>query len=120
MYSPNLSQECKPEVPKITKNVNPLRWLESFKDCLFRTFGVRGCPSLYVVRGNEDVPLDEDDPLQPGKSYGSSSSVLEEMMQRLTRRNTLFMNDNASVYSMLEEETRSTIYAPTIKPYTIN
>lgn len=35
-----LIKETKPDVPKVTKNTTPLRWIESFKDCCYRTFGV--------------------------------------------------------------------------------
>ena len=111
------SKETKPEVPKITKNVTPLRWVESFMDCLFRTFGIRDCPLLYVVRKDADVPSELDDPLLPDKAYGESGSVIDEMIKRLTHIDPLYKSDNASVYSMLEEATRATVYAPTVKPY---
>ena len=32
-----LSKKDKPDVPKITKTSTPLRWIESFNDCLYRT-----------------------------------------------------------------------------------
>ena len=112
-----LSKVDKPEVPKITKNTTPLRWLESFKDALFRTFGVRDCPLLYVVREARDPPNETDDPIMQGKSFGESGSVLDEMIKRLSHEDPLFKSDNAAVYSMLDEATRGTVYAPTIKPY---
>jgi hypothetical protein len=112
-----LSDESKPDVPVLTKHITPLKWVESFKDCLLRTFGVRTCPLLYVIRDNTAVVPDENDPLIPGSSFGSSGSVLDELISRLSHTDPLFKSDNSTVYSLLEEATRGTIYAPSIKPY---
>ena len=112
-----LSKEDKPEVPKLSKHVTPIRWVESFKDCAFRTFGVRGAPLSYVIRESDIVPTDQSDPLLAGKSYGSSGSVMQEMINRLDHVNPLFKTDNAMIYSMLEIATRTSVYANTIKPF---
>lgn len=112
-----MSKEDKPDVPALSKHVTPIKWVESFKDCLFRTYGVRVCPLLYVIRESIAVTPEVDDPLETGKSYGSSGSVLDELISRLSHTDPLFKSDNAMVYSMLEEATRSTIYAPTVKPF---
>ena len=112
-----LSDETKPSVPALSKNNSPLKWIESFRDCLFRTYGLRKTPLLYVIR--DDVnPADEfTDPLVAGKAYGSSGSIIDELIARLTHADPLYKSDNASVYSMMEEATRGTIYASTVKPY---
>lgn len=112
-----LAKEDKPEVPKITKNTTPLRWIESFNDCLFRTFGIRDCPLSYVVREESEPAVEADDPLLPQKSYGLAGSVIDELIKRLTHNDPLFKSDNATVYSILESATRGTVYAPTVKPY---
>ena len=112
-----LMDEDRPVVPVLTKNNTPLKWLESFKDCTYRTFGVRNCPIAYVIRDDENVTPEVDDPLQPGRAFGESGSVIDEMIGRLNHTDPLFKSDNALVYSMLEEATRGTIYAPTIKPF---
>lgn len=118
--------EDKPSVPLLHKNTSPLCWQESFKDCLYRTFGVRKTPLSYVIR-EEVVPESEAvDPLAtvrlPGgneirRPYGSSGSVLDELITRLTHDSPLYQTDSALVYSMLEIATRGTIYASTVKPY---
>ena len=113
----SLSDATKPDVPLLHKNNTPLRWIESFKDCLFRTFGVRKTPLLYVVRDTVKVPPEADDPLANNKAFGSSGSILDELIARLDHDHPLYKSDNAMVYSMLEETTRGTVYAPTIKPY---
>ena len=73
-----------------------------------------------MIRYNVDIPDEAYDPLQLGCSYGQSDSVLEEMIPRLDHVNTIFMSDNASIYSMMEEAAQGNVYAPTIKPYTQN
>ena len=49
-----LADGDKPDVPVLNKNSTPLRWIESFRDCLFRTYSLRKTPLLYVVRENSD------------------------------------------------------------------
>ena len=112
-----LSTEMKPSVPVLHKNNTPLKWMESFKDCLFRTYGLRKTPLLYVIRDDVVPPPEEDDPLQAGKAYGSSGTVVDELIARLSHEDPLFKSDNALVYSMLEEATRGTVYSPTVKPH---
>jgi hypothetical protein len=68
-----LSDEKKPDVPLLhNKNNTPLKWIESFKDCLFRTYGLRKTPLLYVIRDQVTPPTKAEDPLSVGKVYGSS------------------------------------------------
>ena len=112
-----LVDEDKPDVPVLSKHITPLKWVESFRDCLLRTFGVRSCPLLYVIRDDEQVPSEVDDPLLIGSAFGRSGSVLDELVTRLSHTDPLFKSDNSAVYSLLEEATRNTVYAPTIKPY---
>ena len=112
-----LSEEDRPKVPVLSKNQTPLRWMESFKDCLYRTYGVRTCPISYVIRDSPEVEDEDVDPLGPGDCFGRSGSVLEELIARLNHTDPLYRTDNALVYSLLDEATRGTIYAPTIKPF---
>ena len=112
-----LSEEDRPKVPALSKNQTPIRWMESFKDCLYRTYGVRTCPISYVIRESPQVEPEINDPLGPGQCFGRSGSVLEELILRLNHTDPLYKTDNALVYSLLDEATRGTIYAPTIKPF---
>ena len=41
------------------------------------------------------------DPLQPNKSYGSSGSVLDDLINRSGHDHALFKTDNATVYSLI-------------------
>ena len=68
---------------------------------------------------SDDVapPVEIEDPLVNGKAYGSSGSIINELIARLTHADPLYKADTTSVYSMMEEATRGTIYASTVKPY---
>ena len=112
-----LAEEDAPEVPTLSSKNMPIKWIESFKDAMSRTFGVRNAPLTYVLRESDQVPAEADDPLAPGCAYGTSGSVTDELISRLSHVHPLFKTDNASAYSKLEQSTRGTIYAATIKPY---
>ena len=113
-----LTDESKPDVSVLhNKNNTPLKWIESFKDCLFRTYGIRKAPLLYMIRDLVTVPTEVEDPLLVGKAYGSSDSIIDEIFAHLTHADPLFKVNNAAVYSMLEEATRGTVYASTVKPH---
>lgn len=113
-----LSDETKSSAPALSKNNSQLKWIDSFRDCLFRTYGLRKTPLLYVIRDDVAPPDELEDPLVNGKAcYGSYGSIIDELIARLTHADPLYKSDNASVYSMMEEATRGTIYASTVKPY---
>ena len=106
-----------PETPKITKGLNVMKWGESFRDYLHRCVGVRMVPLVYVIREEADVPA-ECPPNATGQPHSDSAgSVEEELVSRATQTHPLFRNDNASVYYKMEEATRGTTYAASIKPY---
>ena len=74
------------KLPMLSKNTPPLKCCESFKHYLSNTFGVRNISLSYVVREKVEVDPEvavaglDPDPLQPNKSYGSSGSVLENLI----------------------------------------
>ena len=120
------------KLPALTAANPPLQWCESFRNFLYTTFGVRKIPLLYVVRESVAVipegappatpavaadPNAVYDPLLPNKSYGSSGSILEDTIYRSSHSHPLFKTDNATVYTYIEESTRGSIYATTIKPF---
>ena len=78
-----LEKADKPKVPALSKSQTLIKWMESFKDCLDRTFGVRCCPLSYVVRETVVVPAEVDDPLIVNKAFGESGSVVDELIKRL-------------------------------------
>ena len=112
------SKESKLSVPVLSGIMTPVRWIESFKDCLFCTYGVRKCPIAYVICNNAEVPDQDEVPLIPERVYSLlAGSVLQEIINRYSHDHPLFRTDNNMVYSLLDEATRSTIYTLTIKPY---
>jgi len=113
-----LAKQTKPDVPVLNKNTPPTKWLESFRDCLYRTYGVRGASLSYVIREEPLVPAEVDDPLVAGSAFGSSGSVLEELIKRLAHTHPLFKSDDAAVSSLLEEAARGTRFEATIKTFT--
>ena len=67
-------------MPVLHKNSTPLKWIKSFRDCLYRTYGLRKTPLLYVVRDSADVLAKANNPLENDKAYRSSGSVLDELI----------------------------------------
>ena len=113
----DLKDEDKSDVPILQKNLTLLNWTESFKDCIYCIFGIHKCPLSHLIR-DEVVPENEvDDSLLPDKSYGKSGSLIDELIQRIDHDSPLYRSDNATVYAMLEEATRNSIYSSTITPY---
>ena len=106
-----------PDVPKITKTLPIIKWTEAFRDFLNRVIGVRIIPLSYVIRQDVEVPgaappllLNQPHSIQHG-------SVEEELIARASHTHALYRDNNASVYHYLEEATRSTVYAASIKPF---
>ena len=105
------------EVPKITKSLGIMKWTEAFTDFLSKTIGVRTIPLAYVVREEVNVPTTAPALLR-GKSYSEKHGSVEgELVARASHDHPLYKDDNAKVYYNLEEATRSTSYAASIKPY---
>jgi hypothetical protein len=108
--------EATPEVPKITKALPVTKWTESFVDFLNRVCGVRTIPLAYVIRTTVAVPAAAP-PLEPNRPYSVvHGSVEAELIARALHTHPLYAEDNAKVYYWLEEATRATHYAPSIKP----
>ena len=119
-----MSKQDTPKLPTLSKNNTPLKWCESFKHYLYSTFGVRHIPLIYVIRDSvhvtsetRDDPNTVFDPLQAGKAYGTSGSILEDLIARASHDHPLFKSDNATAYGAIEEATRGTVYLTTIKPF---
>ena len=112
-----------PDVPKVTKTLAVTKWSESFKDFLSRVLGMRMIPLSYVIRDSATVPAGAPPlavhPAPANGFYPYSSehgSVEDELVARGSHTHPYFRNDNAQVYHYIEEATRGTIYAASIKP----
>ena len=110
-------KEDNPDTPKITRSLPIINWTEAFFDFLHRVIGTRTIPLAYVVRPEAEVPVAVP-VLANGQPYGDEhGSVEAELIARASHNHPLFREDNASVYYLLEEATRSTGYAASIKPF---
>ena len=119
-----MSKQNTPKLPTLSKNNTPLKWCESFKHYLYSTFGVRHIPLTYVIRDSVDVTPESGnnphavyDPLQAGKAYGNSGSILGDLIVRASHDHPLFKTNNVTVYGAIEEATRGMVYLTTIKPF---
>ncbi len=111
------ANEDVPETPKISKALPVIKWTDSFRDFLARVIGVRTIPLTYVIREQENVPAAPQLAINQPHSI-EHGSVEAELVARASHIHALFRDDNVSVYHYLEEATRSTSYAASIKPYT--
>ena len=105
-----------PEVPKITKALPIIKWTEAFRDYLHRIIGVRTIPLAYVIRSDATVPA--IGPQAVGTPHSTEHGAIEtELIARASHGHALFREDNSAVYYKLEEATRATVYAASIKPF---
>lgn len=109
--------EEEPDVPKISRSLPVIKWTESFQDFLGQVIGVRTIPLSYVIRPDSNVPVAAP-PLMPGQPHSEEhGSVEQELIARASHAHPLYRDDNGKVYCLLEEATRSTQYAASIKPF---
>jgi hypothetical protein len=105
-----------PEVPKITKALPIIKWTEAFRDYLHRVIGVRIIPLAYVIRPVAAVPVIGAQ--AAGTPHSTEHEAIEtELIARASHGHALFREDNSAVYYKLEEATRATSYAASIKPF---
>ena len=115
----SLEDQDEPTIPKVNDKDHDrkiIRWAPIFMDCLSRTYGSQG-PLSYVLRDDVAVSPEATDPLNANSYYGSSGSLIEELIQRLPHAGAVYRNDNASVYSKIEEAVRGTSVESTIKAF---
>ena len=106
-------------VPMLFNIQTPLRWIESFKDCLYRYFGVRCFPLLYTIQNHTQVPDNISDPLQDWNwililrlcswQYDFPPKPWWTLVQVRKQKCLIFP----------EEASRSAVYAPMLKPFEI-
>ena len=108
--------EDDPETPTITKELPIMKWVEAFEDHLERCVGIRCVPLAYVIR-DEVVPppITAQAPNQP---YTLEHGSLEaDLVVRASHAHGLYKADNKAVYFKIEEATRTTQYAASIKTF---
>ena len=109
--------EDDPDVPKITKALPIIKWTEAFQDFLNRVIGARMIPLAYVIQIDPQVPGNAP-PFAANQPHSPEhGSVEAELIARAAHTHALFRDDNSVVYYHLEEATRGTSYAASIKPF---
>jgi len=106
-----------PDVPKITRSLPIMKWTEAFPDFLRQVIGVRTIPLIYVIRTDENVPAAAPALATHQPHSEMHGSVEGELIARASHNHPLFRNDNGQVYHYLEEATRTTVYAASLKPF---
>ena len=106
-----------PTVPKITRSLPIVKWTESFEDHLHEIIGIRSIPLAYLIR-EEVAQVFPPPPLLPNRPYSQEhGSVVGELIARANHNNTKYKDDNQRLFSLVEEATRTTQYAASIRPY---
>lgn len=90
------------EVPKVTRALPILKWLEAFVDFLHRKVGTRHIPLAYVIRAEENPPAVAPALMAHLPHSEEHGSVEEELIARASHDHALFRDDNAQVYYFLE------------------
>ena len=109
--------EDDPDVPKITKALPIIKWTEAFQDFLNKVIGDRMSPLAYVIQIDPQVPGPAPT-LAPNQPHSTEHGSVEgELIARASHTHALFRDDNSVVYYHLEEATRGTSYAASIKPF---
>ena len=103
--------------PDVPKALPVIKWTEAFQDFLNRAIGARMIPLVYVIRIDPQVP-GLAPPLAPNQPHSTEHGSVEgELIARASHTHVLFRDDNSVVYNHLEEATRGTSYAASIKPF---
>ena len=106
-----------PDVPKISKGLPVIKWTEAFQDFLNRKIGNRNFPLAYIIRDEPNPPA-APPPLAASQLHSiEHGSVEAELMAQASHTHALFHDDNSDLYYLLEESTRGTQYATSIKPF---
>ena len=106
-----------PDIPKISKVLPVIKWMEAFQDFLNRKIGNRNIPLAYIIH-DEPKPPAAAPPLAVGQPHSiEHGSVEAELIARASHTHALFHDDNSDLYFLLEEVTRGTLYAASLKPF---
>lgn len=112
-----LKDQDEPDTPRISKALPIMKWSEAFRDYLYSCVGFRQIPLLYVIRENE-TPANPAPALGHGLPHSiEAGSLIQELIDRASHTHPNFNADNGKVYQKLEEATRGTSYAASIKPF---
>ena len=112
-----LKKQDAPKVPVVKESDNVkkiINWAPVFEECMSRNFGLQG-PLSYVLRKEEAVASEVDDPLQGDDYFGESGGLVQEMTARIPLSGSLYKSDKKTVYLHLSEACRGTACESTVK-----
>ena len=107
--------EDSPDIPKISKALLVIKWTETFQDFLNRKIGNHNILLVYIIHDEPNPPAAAP-PLAVGQLI-EHGSVEAELIAQASHTHALFRDDNSDLYFLLEEATRGTQYAASIKPF---
>lgn len=107
------------EVPKLSaKTAPPLVWAETFKDYLSKCIGRQEAPLSYVIRPRAERPEGECPPAAAGRPHAAQyRSIKDELVERASHDDPLFVEDNETVFNHIEDASRGTKYATVLQPH---
>ena len=107
-----LKKRDEPDVPKLTKGLTIIKYIESLRVHCMEVVGVRNCPLVAYLLRDDKVPPVTPSPLAQDQPHSEKfGSVEHEMIARLTHTHPLFRNDNQNLFNRLDIGLRNTSYA---------
>lgn len=106
-----------PDVPKISRTLPIMKWVEAFKDFCSQKIGSRNIPMSYLTRDDVNVPAAVPALATNQPHSAVHGSVEAELVARASHNHPLFRVDNATLYHDIATATLGTQYAPSIKPF---
>ena len=113
----DLKREDAPKAPFIQdkdRDKRVIKWDPIFKDAFSRIHGSRG-PVIYILWSKQDVPSEEEYPLQTDYYLGASGCLYKELVARIPHPGPIYKHDNSSVFMMVEVASRGTSVESTVK-----
>ena len=114
-----LKKQDSPETPLVNdkdRDKKIIKWVPLFEDAMSRSFGAKG-PLRYIIRENAAVMSEADDPLEDNSYFGTSGSLLEELVARLPHNGPTFRDDNKTLYMAISKAVAGTSVESTIKSF---
>ena len=86
-----------PDVPKISKALQVIKWNEALKDYVHRIVGVSGIPLACIIRTKAIVP--SIGAIEAGSPHSQEHGAIEiELITRASHTHALFREDNSALY----------------------
>ena len=105
------------ELPKVSRTLGIVKYLEAYENYATTVFGVRVCRLSYVIRDDAVVPAAAPPLARDAPHSTQFGSISGDRVARLRHNDPLFRDDEAVVFGHLEAGVRGTKYANTIEPF---